>query len=415
MTKAEIIEAALKAWGRKFYFDTSLSHVARELKVCKPALYRHFRSKNALLEAMDGYFLDNFTGFFRSVYEKALNNQDSTESIFMIIRAIAEYYARNVNVFIFSMVKLHDNKRDTLTYMEDLRSRGIDLADFQHSIKKDYVFQPLIMRLINATLVFFVADFHKKGKTLDNPPSEAAITHIINAISEIAGKGLRYSNEEIVSLDYEGLENRIAGTVNTIEDNPLLKAVAAAVAETGPWETSMEQVAHRLGLSKSSLYGHFKNKQDMLHQLFVTEFMRIMDFARQGIRQTALPQEQLYLGIFSIVEYLRSKPDILTAMDWIRNRRINLGPIRKRKEKPMSEFMRLFEEIDIKPLQNNKSPFNVMPEEELWLSPWILFLIINTLMQTGSGQTVGKVPNSDIRYLYRFITLGISGNKINEE
>jgi hypothetical protein len=146
----------------------------------------------------------------------------------------------------------------------------------------------------------------------------------------------------------------------------------------------------------------------MLHQLFITEFLRIMDFARQGIRQPALPQEQLYLGIFSIVEYLRLKPDILVAMDWIRNRKINLGPVRKKEEKPMHEFVRLFEEIDIKPLRNGKSPL----KGELWLSPWILFLIINTLMQAGSGQAAGKVPNSDIRFLFRFITLGI-GAQIN--
>jgi len=408
MTKAEIIEAALKAWGRNFYLDTSLSHVARELKVCKPALYRHFRNKNALLEAMNEHFLDDFAAFIYPAYEKALNGPDSTENIFMLIRAIAEYYARNVNIFIFSMVKLNDDKRDSLTYMEDLRARGIDLAHFHHSIQKDYVFQPLIMRLINATLVFFMAGFHKRGKTLDNPPSEAAISKIINAIGDVIGGGLCYNYMEIVSLNYEDLENCVTGTVNHIEDDPLLKAVAAAVAEAGPWETSMEQVAHRSGLSKSSLYSHFKNKQDMLHQLFVTEFMRIMDFARQGMRQRTLPQEQLYLGIFSIVEYLRSKPDILTAMDWIRNRRIDLGPIRKRKEKPMPEFMRLFEEIDNKILRNRESPFG----EELWLSPWILFLIITTLMQANSGQMAGKVPNSDIRYLYRFITLGILSNKI---
>jgi len=394
----------LKAWGRNFYLDTSLSHVARELKVCKPALYRHFRNKNALLEAMNGYFLDNFAAFIHPAYEKALNGPDSTENIFMIIRAIAEYYVRNVNIFIFSMVKLNDNKRDSLTYTEDLRVRGVDMALFQRSIEKDYDFQPLIMRLINATLVFFMAGFHKRGKTLDNPPSEAAISKIIDVIGDVIGKGLCYNYKEIVSLDYEELENRITGTINNVEEDPLLKAVAAAVAEAGPWETSMEQVAHRSGLSKSGLYSHFKNKQDMLRQLFVTEFMRIMDFARQGMRQRALPQEQMYLGIFSIVEYLRSKPDILTAMDWIRNRRIDLGPIRKGKEKPMPEFMRLFEEIDIKFLRNSESPFG----EELWLSPWILFLIITTLMQANSGQMAGKVPNSDIRYLYRFIMLGTS-------
>jgi AcrR family transcriptional regulator len=345
------------------------------------------------------------------VYEKALNCEDSTESIFMIIRAIADYYARNVNIFIFSMIKLQDSKKDSLTYIEDLHARGIDFAHYQFVIRKDYLFPPLILRLINATLVFFMSEFHRRGHTLTNPPSEAAIFQLIDEISEIIGDGLCYTSEEIISLDYEGLENCVTGMIHDIEGDPLLKAVASAVAETGPWETSMEHVANHSGLSKSSLYGHFKNKQDMLHQLFVTEFMRIMDFARQGMRQSAIPQEQLYLGIFSIVLYLRSKPDILVAMDWIRNRRINLGPLKKRAEKPMRDFIRLFEEIDLKPLQNSESPFR----GELRLSPWILFLIIATLMQAGSGQIAGKVPNSDIRFLYRFITLGIGSNKEKEE
>jgi hypothetical protein len=48
----------------------------------------------------------------------------------------------------------------------------------------------------------------------------------------------------------------------------------------------------------------------------------------------------------------------------------------------------------------------------LWLTPWILFLIINTLMQKKSGHKVKNVPNSDIRFLYRLITLGIGGLKI---
>ena len=60
MTKADVIDAAFKAWGRGFYLNTSLSYVARELQVCKPALYRHFRNKQALLNAMIVYFFVRF-------------------------------------------------------------------------------------------------------------------------------------------------------------------------------------------------------------------------------------------------------------------------------------------------------------------------------------------------------------------
>jgi len=190
--------------------------------------------------------------------------------------------------------------------------------------------------------------------------------------------------------------------------------VAEAVAEAGPWGASMEQVARRSGLSKSSLYCHFKNKQDMLHQLFMTEALHIIDFARHGIRQSNVPSEQLYLGIISIAEYLRSNPDILVALDWIRTRKLNLPPRDIKEHGPMMKIMRLFDEIDIKTLKDSDSPFQSVPvadEGNRSIAPWILFLIVNTLMRKNRGQSIGKFINKDIRGLFRFITLGINGFK----
>ena len=235
-------------------------------------------------------------------------------------------------------------------------------------------------------------------------------------ICEIIGKGLGYSSEEINALSYEGLESRIAGTVNSIEDNPLLKAVAGAVAEAGPWGASMEQVARRSGLSKSSLYCHFRSRRDMLYQLFMTESLRIIGFARQGMGRSEAAHEQLYLGIFSVAEYLRSKPDILVALDWIRNRRLEIGPhgdtdqadqANPKCKGPLTESLLLFDELDIRTLKNGENPFR-----GIQISHWILFLIVTTLMRENQGQkTLGYVSNSDIRCLYRFLTLGIKGFK----
>ena len=410
MTKIKVIEAAYKVWAREFYTNTSLSLVARELKVCKPALYRHFISKNALLEAMTEYFFEDFAAFIRADYEIALKNEDSKERIFILIRKMAEYYIRKVNIFIFSMIKLRDRKLESFKTMRKLRERGIDFKLFQQSINKDYTFQPLIMRLIFSTLTFFIGDFHKNRKVFAKKEEivldTAIISNIINAITEIIGKGLNYSSEEIDSLDYDELESRICGTVDSTEHDTLLKAVAGAVAEAGPWEASMEQVARRSGLSKSSLYSHFKNKHDMLHQLFMTESKRIIDFAWQGMEKSAVPCEQLYLGIFSIVEYLRSKPDILTVFDWIRNRKLFFSHKGKEHHEQMTESLQIFDEINI----------GRIPEAAgKRASPWIFFLILNTLMIRGSYQSFSDAPNSGIRFLYRFITMGIGGFLKNEK
>ena len=416
MTKTEIIAAAYRAWGRELYLTTSLSDVARELKVCKPALYRHFLCKDALLEAMGRQFFDHFAAFIQADYEKALKNNDAGESIFMLIRSIAEYYVRNPDLFIYSMTKLHDRRLNNFAMMEELCVRGIDFEYFHKSISASYYFEPLVMRLIFATLTFFMAGFHKERAHAKNPPDETAVSGIIGAIERITGGGIGYGSAEIEGLDFERLESRIAGTAGAIEDDPLLKAVAGAVAETGPWEASMEQVARRSGLAKSSLYGHFKSKQDMLFQLFRTESLRIIGFAKQGIQQSDAPLEQLYLCIFSIAEYLRSRPDFLVALDWIRNRRLNFAPPGSAAKGPPVEYLQIFQGIDIKPLQKDDSPFRGLgPQDEAensCISPWICFLTVKTLMNTKPEQALGDVPNSHIRTLYRFATTGIGGFKI---
>jgi len=400
MTSTEIIRAAYKVWGRDFYLDTSLSQVARELGVSKPALFRHFRNKQALLDAMKEYFLDDFSVFIKENNEKSQNGGD----IFTLIRATAEYYAQNVHIFVFSLIKLHDNRDCDQNLGEELLSRGIDIGSFYRKGGKNQLFTPQIVYMVFTTLTFYMAVFHKERKSFVNPPSEDDIAKGIDAIMEIIERGLGYNSGE-TALDFEGLENCVTATVNDIEGDPLLKAVAGAVAEAGPWEASMEQIARRSGLSKSSLYGHFKSKQDMLRQLFATEFLRIIGFARQGMDHSALPRERLYLGIFSITVYLRSKPDILVAMDWMRTRRLDM---KKKKEfkamregegGPPREFDRLFEEIAIPGDEHDRRR----------VSHWILFLIINVLMRPGGKETV---TSEDIRSLYKFLTLGIKGFEI---
>jgi AcrR family transcriptional regulator len=412
MTNTEIIQAAFKVWGREFYLTTSLSQVALELGVSKPALYRHFRNKQALLDAMTVHFFDDFTVFIRPGYEKALQ-EGGRKGVFTLIRAFAEYYARNVYVFVFSLIRLYEHRIGKGDWTEEMKARGLDMGEFHRKVEKNYVFHPLVMNMIFTTLTFYMAVFHKRAKSFTNTPSDEEISKRIDTINEIIERGFGYIFKEIDTLDYGGLENRVEGTVKNLEDDPLLRAVAAAAAEAGPWEASMEQVARRSGLSKSGLYGHFKSKQDMLHRLFMTEFMRIIDFARQGMGQSEVQHEKLYLGIFSIAVYLRSKPDILVAMDWVRTRRHDFVKTGEKngtncdetewEDGPPPEFPKLFEDFEIKPLQSGEISGG---DGKKLICHWILFLVINILMRPGETKTL---KNEDIRFLYRFITLGIKG------
>jgi len=398
LTKTEIVDAAFKVWGRNFYRKTSLSKLACELRVSKPALYRHFENKQALTAAMTERFLDDFSASIRADIERAQGMTDPDEGIFTIISSISGYFARNVYALIFSLINIYDRTIDGDDFSKRLKTRGVDLSTITVIIEKKYAVDNPVVQMIFATLTFFMAHFHNLKKLQKKPPCEEEIQKILSFICKIIKQGIGYSAQKIDAIDFEKQETRL-GVPEDMKIEPLFKAVAEAVAEVGPWDASMDMVAKRLGLSKSSLYGHFKNKKDMLHRLFTGEFERIINFARKGMALSGIPEEQLYLGIYAITVYLRSHSEFMVSMDWIRTRKLDLG-----KPEKTPEIFKLFEVVDINPVSGGE-------EEKERISNWILFLLINVLTRQGRSTSAKDVHNNEIRVLYKFITLGLGGFK----
>jgi AcrR family transcriptional regulator len=404
MTRTDIVDAAFRVWGRDFYRRTSLSQLAKELGVSKPALYRHFENKHALNSAMIERFCDDFAACIRSDFEKALQTPDADEGIFTIIWSVSGFFARNVYAHIFSLINIYDRSLDGRIVSQRLKERGVDMGTIGKVIEKKYNAQYPAMQLIFATVTFYMSYFHKVNKSFDTPPCAEKIQSVISTINKITKNGIGFSYDEAGAIDFKKLEKQVENMSLNAEPEPLFKAVAEAVAEAGPWDASMDMVAKRMGLSKSSLYGHFKNKKDMLRRLFITEFRRIIEFARQGIHLSANSAEQLYLGIYSIAVYLRLRPEVLVAIGWIRTRKLDLG-----KPDKNTDIFKLFEEVEYTAAQN------ISEEEKHIISHWILFLLVNILIHPYlidnnlQNVTNKETQNNDIRVLYRLITLGLGG------
>ena len=423
MTNDDIIKAAFKVWGRELYRTTSLTQLAQELGVSKAALYRHFKNKDALLEAMYTAFFDECAAFIKTGYDKAVAVEDEQERCLIMMRATAEYYIRKPGAFVFSLIRVY-SRREQGNIGEEFRARGIDMRRLMHagndssyfssnypsdypSIYPSILHYPSVFQLIMASLVFHVAQFHRVECKQGEIPSEEQVKGFLDRIENRIKRGLELDVQKTAALDYGMLEKRAAQTPQDTEDDALLKAVAGAVAEAGPWNASMEMVARRSGLSKSSLYSHFKNRQDMMGRFFITEFSRLADFAKAHIESAEEPEEQLYLGIISIVQYLRSRPEILVTMDWIKARRLELML-----DKEVSE--RLYHVLgSIKLEAVRKQDQDLL----VHIANWILFMIVNTMIwrpsRKGENSTwvkqTAELPNESFRLLFRFIALGLDG------
>jgi AcrR family transcriptional regulator len=404
MTRTDIIHAAFKVWGRELYQSTSLAKLAAELGVSKPALYRHFKNKQTLLDAMYKTFFDDCASFIKPGYDRAVKAESVMESHFIMMRTLSDYYARNMEFFVFSLTRVFGSQKGE-NMEEYLRHRGIDLGKFwlkEGTVDSSY---PPLFQLSLITLTFWMGIFHKSGHEKERRPgefpTESDIQNLITSIEVKISKGLGFHKDMVEAMNYEELENQLPHhLLDSIEDEGLLRAVAAVVAEAGPWNASMDMVARRSGLSKSGLYAHFKNKQDMLRQLFHTEFERLVDYAEAGARCSDVSTERFYMIILSIADYLRSRSEILIAIDWLKTQRLDLG---------LSVPPRIYETFyNIKPLWAGQIEEDPALSEQT--SQWILFLIVHTLMRRP--RAFSELPNSSVRRIFRFIGLGVKGFKL---
>jgi AcrR family transcriptional regulator len=380
-----------------------------------------------------------------------MNTENKTEGHFIFMRRIIEYYIRNKDAFLFSLIQVFGN-REMDAILDQMAERGVDTRKMVQ-VEEEFAFYPSKLQLSVVTLTFWIAHCHRHNfkprlsveaggargmdgddraslcsfpsETADEIPSEEQVQSILDSVEKRIACGLGLVKDRLDLIDYDDLEKRSAETVyEDTQDNNLLRAVAGAVAEAGPWNASLEMVAHRSGLSKSGLYAHFKSKQDMMAQLFLTEFTRIINYAELSINASAVPEEQLYLAIISIADYLRSRPEILVALDWIRTRQLNLGhTFPPRLYRFITQInLDIFNQVrDVVPDSDGETPAD-------WIAQWVLFLIINTLMRfpkpgerpfmCGSKaktleslhlHSFAEIPNDSFRILYRFIAAGLKG------
>jgi AcrR family transcriptional regulator len=427
MTRDDVINAAFRVWGRELYKTTSLTMVAESLGVSKSALYRHFLGKETLLEAMGDRFYDDYAAAVKPAIAEALGEPLWQERLVIMVRFVSSYFARRFDYFIYSLMRLHGRKEQHFFNTEALARRGVSFEGFVRPGADRRYPSPLF--LTGITALFGTALFHKRRHGFKGPfhaaadfaaerasffagtpdPDGGEVRDFAAALTGMVRRGLAFDRALIDGLPYEKLE--ALDTPPYAPPDPLLKAVAEAVAESGPWSASMETVAKRSGLSKSGLYAHFKSKADMLSRLFMSEFERIAGCAAALIVSGESREEQLYLAILSIAGYLQDRPEILTALDWVRIQRLELD---------LSVPPALHEFFASLKLDTSL--------EGAWenLAQWTLFLIVAVLMRRRPGQGPGypgttpdcldKVPDSgegldsgSLRNIFRFITLGIEG------
>jgi AcrR family transcriptional regulator len=98
------------------------------------------------------------------------------------------------------------------------------------------------------------------------------------------------------------------------------------VARDGLWNATVESIARRLGMSKSSLYFYFENRDQMLWEMIDRERHSLGELVLQRTWKQESFEEKLYAYFVLFLRYVWGRPEFLAMMNWFRFQEFEIHP-----------------------------------------------------------------------------------------
>ncbi|MCG8570608.1 MAG: TetR/AcrR family transcriptional regulator [Spirochaetes bacterium] len=307
MSLDKIIKAAFKEWGKNKFANTSLTLISSKLGLSKAALYRYINSKEHLIEIMHHYYIEQLVDFFHQL-NLSLNTDEPDQFFRLIIEEHIKFFSQD-NSFMSFVMNLYDER-----YLYQNQKMYQEGEIFYQKITPILVKMNSWMpkeRIPHYTnhlfsIIFFCSVYYK------NQGMQEQMTENIKDII-LHGVG----NKDI-KIDQPLIEKKDALKPGEIEKRDrILEAIANVAAREGIWNTTTDKIAKELGISKSSLYFYFKNKNEMLFKMIMDEILRISDVIQERQAKYKLFEEKLYSHFVTISSYLHQDRKFMEILKWL--------------------------------------------------------------------------------------------------
>ena len=335
--REEILAAAFRAWGETYFANTSLSKVARELDLTKAALYRHFSGKADLIESMEEAYLQDYVeAVLRPLEQEAPEDLEAFVSSYFHL--IFDFFVQRPEYYVFLIVHvLRDPVLEKPRFQQVLnRSQTLlgerlgTLAPHPVEDQRNYLTLYAIYWL---TEVYRTQEEGADGcatfRGLAVPPSEDERRRIVEAAVRVCTDGF-VRMAPLSERQLEGVE-RIAwiNREEMLEPDRIFSAIEEVVADEGFTGATVEKIAERIGMTKSSLYFYFRNKDEMFGEVVEREKAHFASLAVQRLRFLETTQEKVYALFLMFASYAINNPTQVTVLNWLRYRNVQVRPPRK--------------------------------------------------------------------------------------
>ncbi|WP_455382613.1 TetR/AcrR family transcriptional regulator [Salinispira pacifica] len=349
---SRIVEAAFDEWAKNHFSNTSLSLVASRLSVTKQALYRHFPNKNALIAAMVERLRQDYTDMTDRFAQDLGREQDCGDS--MLTRALScyadrymEFLETNPNYYIFlAMYYAHAREfADQEVFRQTARQRELlrealapVLSELTESEWELVLYHLTLTASLMSALYYWTVDGRRRPVPEDDERLRSLHAERVAAALE---HGLMPNAR--VDLDFAAIEERFTVSAAELDaPNRIVKAVERTVAAHGLAGASLERIAADAGISKSTIYFYFTNKDDMLDKMILHEQSQLTALWLSKAERSTRVGELTYGYMVTLSSYFVRNTALLSMFEWLRYHRIKPHMPEQRRdrlEEPLS-FLR---------------------------------------------------------------------------
>jgi AcrR family transcriptional regulator len=320
--KRQIIDTAFEVWGEDFFAATSLGTLADNLNMTKPALYRYFGNKEELLEVMEERFAEIYFEVCRRIQER-LARGDFYERVHVYQEEFFRFFLSHYTYYRFAVIRFMPRNLSANGRLQTIRRCHQELFPAE-MLEREFGWQReesrVVQRFIFSASTFLLNGLNISGSCFQvGGPADPVAIHR-QLLTEGMGRG-------VVLPDFGKIERSSTVSREELpEQHRLFSAIAEVVGEVGLWEASLDTIARRAGMGKSSLYAHFENRSEMLWQMIERERRTMGELFLQRTAEATGTAEKLYTYFALFGHYFALRTEVLAVMNWFRFQRVTITP-----------------------------------------------------------------------------------------
>ena len=309
-----IILSTIAAWYKTGFGSLTMDAAAREAGMTKPALYRYFPTKQALLDAVQEYAVQRIIAAAADWLQQAqqFSSKDGTAAAAALSNISFTLFNENPHYLHCVTARApflgSDSERQLL-----MSAHGI-MQQLQHWFSPE---QSEFLIYSNA----FWNKVHFCGYDIlgQEQPSTSR-----DWVQQRCLHGLA-SRTHTPQIDYTTVEKVFIPLPEEARRQPhrIFSAIEEVVSEVGIADATVQKIADRVGISVSSLYFHFTNRGEMLQQMLQLEQETFLAMFEPRLRMYRGTPEELLYGFYLLLDaYFRFNPQIITVGSWIRSQTV---------------------------------------------------------------------------------------------